>query len=65
MPRDRTPEDERRELADDVRRTAGYMQAVVDRARRLDVPVSEALVVCVDAWRGWFRTLDRRGGEPS
>lgn len=49
-------------LADDVRRTAGYMEAVVTRARRLDVAVPEALTVYIATWRGWFRGLDRRAG---
>jgi hypothetical protein len=61
--RDRSAQDDRRRLADDVRRTAGYMEAVVTRARRLDVAVPEAIAVCVDTWRGWYRSLDRRAGE--
>lgn len=49
--RDRSSPDAERRLADDVRRTAGYMDAVVTRARALDVTVPEAIAVCVDTWR--------------
>jgi hypothetical protein len=61
--RDRSAADAQRRLADDVRRTAGYMDAVVTRARALDVTVPEAIGVCVDTWRGWVRSMDRRAGE--
>ena len=39
------------------------MQSVVEQARRLDMTVPGAIVVCVDTWRGWYRSLDRRAGE--
>jgi hypothetical protein len=58
-----SPEDRRRQVADDVRRISGYMQSVVEQARRLDMAVPGAVVVCVDTWRGWYRNLDRRAGE--
>jgi hypothetical protein len=58
-----SPEDRRRRVVDDVRRTAGYMQSVVEQTRRLDMAVPSAIVVCIDAWRGWHRSLDRRAGE--
>jgi hypothetical protein len=58
-----SPEDRRRRVADDVRRTAGYMEAVVEQARRLDMAVPGAIVVCVDTWRGCYHALDRRAGE--
>jgi hypothetical protein len=61
--RDRSAADAERRLADDVRRTAGYMEAVVDRARRLDLPAPPAVSICVDTWRGWVRSMDRRAGE--
>jgi hypothetical protein len=41
------------------------MEAVVTRARRLDVLAPPAVNACVDLWRSWFRSLDRRGGEDS
>jgi len=63
--KDRSAADAERRLADDVRRTAGYMEAVVTRARELDVIVPEAIAVCVDTWRGWVRSMDRRAGEGS
>ena len=52
--------DERRELADDIRRVVGYMEAIVTKARRLDEGIPRAIDICVDVWRGWFRVLDRR-----
>jgi hypothetical protein len=61
--RNRSAQDDRRRLADDVRRTAGYMEAVVSRARRLDVLAPPAVSACVDLWRGWFRSMDRQAGE--
>jgi hypothetical protein len=61
--RDRSAADAERRLADDVRRTAGYIDAVVTRARRLNVTVPEAIAVCADTWRGWVRSMDRRAGE--
>ena len=53
----------RRELADDVRRTAGYMEAVLRRARMAELTVPPAVSVCLDTWRGWYRSMDRKGGE--
>jgi hypothetical protein len=58
-----SPEDRRRQVAEDVRRAAGYMEAIVQQARRLDMAVPGAIVVCVDTWRGWYRALDRQAGE--
>lgn len=58
-------DDERRtQLVDDIRRCAGYMQSIIESARRLDVNVPSALVVCTDAWRGWSRTLARQAVDP-
>ena len=61
--RDRSAAGAERELAEDVRRTAGFMESVVTRARRLQVTVPPAVEVCVDTWRGWVRSMDRRAGE--
>jgi hypothetical protein len=55
--------DQRRVVADDARRTVGYMAAVIDRARRADISVPPAIETCVETWRGWFRAMDRRAGE--
>jgi hypothetical protein len=52
--------DAERELAEDIRRTAGLMESVIDRARRLEVVTPGAVAACVDLWRAWVRTLDRR-----
>jgi hypothetical protein len=52
----RNPE---RELAEDVRRCAGLMEAVVERGRRLNL-APEAMAACVDLWRAWVRALDSR-----
>jgi hypothetical protein len=57
-------EDPRARLADDIRRAAGYMEAIVAQAERLDMPVPQAIHTCVAVWRGWFRALDRRREPP-
>jgi hypothetical protein len=58
-------EDERRTLLhDDIRRCAGYMESIIQEARRLDVTVPSALVVCTDAWRGWHRSLAAKRIDP-
>jgi hypothetical protein len=57
-------QDDPRRLVADAQRAADYMEEVVGRARALGLPAPGALDICVDAWRGWYRTLDRRGGEP-
>jgi hypothetical protein len=53
-------DDPEREVLDDIRRTAGYMESVLARARRLDMAVPGAMAACVDLWRAWVRTLDSR-----
>jgi hypothetical protein len=63
MPKDRTPEDVQREVAEDARRTVGYMDSVVTRARRADVSVPGGVTACVDVWRGWVRSMDRAGED--
>lgn len=49
--------DPRARLADDVRRTAGLMAAVVQDAERLKVTVPELALGCASAWRRWARHL--------
>jgi hypothetical protein len=51
-------DDPRARLAQDIRRTAGFMAAVVQDASRLGVPVPELAVGCLNAWRRWGRHLE-------
>jgi hypothetical protein len=51
-------DDPRARLAQDVRRTAGYMAAIVEDASRLGVPVPDLAAGCVNAWRRWGRHLE-------
>jgi hypothetical protein len=62
--RNRNHDAELSQLGDDIRRCAGYMQSIIETARRLDVTVPSALVVCTDAWRGWHRSLAARRVDP-
>jgi hypothetical protein len=49
--------DPRTRLADDIRRTAGLMAAVVQDAARLGVPIPNLAADCVSAWHRWGRHL--------
>jgi hypothetical protein len=44
-------------LAEDARRTAGYMDAVTAEARRLGAELPEAALACVVVWRHWAARL--------
>jgi hypothetical protein len=55
--RRRRKDDRRKLLAEDARRLAGFAQAVIDEAERLDVPVSPILYFTVAVWRSWSRSL--------
>jgi hypothetical protein len=55
--------DPRARLADDVRRCAGLMAAVVADAERLRVSVPELALGCASAWRRWARHLVGQEGE--
>jgi hypothetical protein len=52
-------EDPRARLADDIRRTAGLMAAVVADAERLRVAVPDLVLGCASAWQRWARHLRR------
>lgn len=55
----------RTQLQDDIRRCSGYMLAIVQTARGLDVSVPPGIVVCCEAWSGWHRSLAaKRPEEP-
>jgi hypothetical protein len=56
-------DDPRARLADDIRRTAGLMAAVVADAERLRVTVPERALDCASAWRRWARRLAGSGDE--
>jgi hypothetical protein len=57
-------DDARRRLLEDIDRAHGYMSVIVEEARRLRVDVPGAIVVCVDNWSGWHRSLARRALDP-
>jgi hypothetical protein len=56
-------DDPRARLADDIRRTAGLMAAVVADAERLKVSVPELALGCVSAWSRWARRLKDQGAS--
>jgi hypothetical protein len=45
------------ELADDVRRLAGFADAAVERAARLGAEVPEGVAACTTVWRHWAGRL--------
>jgi hypothetical protein len=45
--------EQRAQLADDVRRLAGFADAAVDKAARLGAEVPEGVVACTVVWRHW------------
>ena len=54
----RSHDDEQRvQLADDVRRLAGFADAAVDKATRLGVEVPEGVAACPVVWRHWAGRL--------
>ena len=61
----RHDDDERVQLAEDVRRLAGFADAAVDKAARLGAEVPEGVAACPVVWRHWARRLAEwaRGGE--
>ena len=51
-------EDEQRaQLADDVRRLAGFADAAVDKATQLGAEVPEGVAACTTVWRHWSARL--------
>jgi hypothetical protein len=61
----RHDDDERVQLADDVRRLAGFADAAVEKATRLGAEVPEGVAACPVVWRSWAGRLAEwvRGGE--
>jgi hypothetical protein len=53
----RHDDDERVQLAEDVRRLAGFADAAVDKATGLGVEVPESVAACPLVWRHWARRL--------
>jgi hypothetical protein len=49
--------DPRRRLADDARRTAGLMAAVLTDARRAGADVPDGVAASVTVWRTWAGRL--------
>jgi hypothetical protein len=60
--RRRDREDDRARLVEDVRRTTGLMDAVVQRADHLGVEVPPTVMRCALAWRAWLRRLQHPAG---
>lgn len=57
--------EQRGQLADDVRRLAGFADAAVDSATRLGADVPEGVAACTVVWRHWAGRLAQwaRGDE--
>lgn len=57
---------QRARLADDVRRLAGFADAVVEQARRLGADAPEGVAACTVVWHHWAWRLSEwaSGGEP-
>jgi hypothetical protein len=54
----RSHDDEQRvQLADDVRRLAGFADAAVDKAARLGAEVPEGVAACSVVWQHWAARL--------
>jgi hypothetical protein len=54
----RSHDDEQRvQLADDVRRLAGFADAAVDKATSLDAELPEDVARCAASWRRWATRL--------
>jgi hypothetical protein len=49
--------EQRGQLADDVRRLAGFADAAVETATRLGAEMPEGVVACTVVWRHWARRL--------
>ena len=50
-------DDPRARLADDLRRLAGLLDACIEIARRLKLPVPNEADACVRMLRGWSRNV--------
>jgi hypothetical protein len=60
--RRRRTRNKRRQFADDVRRTAGFMAVVVGEAGHLGLEIPQDVVAAVVAWRLWAQALADLGG---
>jgi hypothetical protein len=61
--KDRRLAELRSQMQDDIRRCSGFMQAIVQTARGLDIDVPPGIVVCCEAWSGWHRSLAAKRPE--
>jgi hypothetical protein len=61
----RRHDEQRTQLADDVRRLAGFADAAVQQATRLGAEVPEGVAACPVVWRHWAARLAEwaRGGQ--
>jgi hypothetical protein len=58
--KDRYHDEARTRLQDNIRRASGFMESIVKEARRLEVEIPPALVVSVELWQHWHRSLASR-----
>jgi hypothetical protein len=58
-----TKDEQRLQLADDLRRVAGLLEACVDIAQRLRLPVPADIDACVQLVRGWGRNVRYLTGD--
>jgi hypothetical protein len=52
-----TKEEQRLQLSDDLRRLAGLLEACIEIANRLGLPVPSEAGSCVHLLRGWSRNV--------
>jgi hypothetical protein len=64
MQDDRSADDRRRLLVDDIRRLAGLAESVVTAAERLGEEAPEDVTRCVGVWRTWGRRIAAGGDAP-
>jgi hypothetical protein len=58
-----TKDEKRLQLADDLRRVAGLLEACVVAARRLRLPVPPNVGVCLETLREWHRSVRDLPGD--
>lgn len=54
-----TPEERRQQLADDLRRTIGFLTVIVAEAEHLDLPVPVNAPEILDSLNAWHAQLTR------
>jgi hypothetical protein len=59
-----TPEERRQQLTDDLRRTIGFLTAVVAEARHLELPVPANAPEILASLEAWQAQLTSSGTDP-